>query len=109
MQKIARQRNWCVAAALQVRPLLGAATNFTRCSVQSIAHDRMSQGRHVHSNLVGPPGGNFHSQERELSRIRLNPPLHFITRHGLATAAAPGSHADTADRTTLDEAVDRAP
>src|SRR5437867_13050573 len=101
MQKIAWQRNRCVEAALQVRPLLGTATNFTGCSVQSIAHDRMSQGSHVHSNLVGPPGGDFHSQERELSRIRLNPPLHFIPRHGLATAAASGSHADAANRIAL--------
>src|SRR6266581_986841 len=108
MQKIALQRNCCVGAALQFRPLLGAAANFTRRSVQSIAHDRMSQGSHVHSNLVGPPGGDFHSQESELPRIRLNPPLHFITRHGLSTAAAPRSHADAADCIALNEAVDRA-
>src|SRR6266567_5220331 len=108
MQKIAWQRNWCVGAALQVRPLLGAATNFTGRSVQSIAHDRMSQGSHVHSNLVGASGGDFNSQERELPRLRLNPPLHFITRHGLSTAAAPGSHADAANRIALNGSVDRA-
>src|SRR5205814_8633295 len=50
--------------------------------------------------------GNFHSQEGELSRIGLNPPLHFITRHGLSTAATPGSHADAADRIALNRAVD---
>src|SRR6266536_4462133 len=66
----------------------------------------MSQRRDVYPNLMGPSGGDFYFEQRELPEVRLNPLLHFVTADGLAPAAAPCGHACPANCIALNGTAD---
>jgi hypothetical protein len=62
MQEVARQGQDSTRAAMALLPWLEPP----RCAIQRIAHDRMPDGREVHSDLVRPACLDLYFQQCEL-------------------------------------------
>ena len=55
---------------------LGA--QFGRRAVERISHNRMAERRHVHADLVGASGFDFHFEQRELAIRRIDFSLNQV-------------------------------
>src|SRR5450755_1934389 len=83
------------------------STQHSGRSIESIAHDRMSQRRQVHSDLVSPTGINFQVEQGELAERRINSLLNNIMGDGLAPTLPPDCHFGAMHAITANGATDR--
>src|SRR5258708_1067901 len=68
---------WCMRAAS-----FGCDANQSRCAIERIADDRMSQRSHVDANLMRAAGLDTHRDECEAAKRRLNAAQHAIVTDG---------------------------
>src|SRR6266446_10365217 len=69
----------------------------------------MTQGSHVHPNLMRPASVDLQLEQGELAEPRVDPSFHCVVRDGFAPARSPGGHACPTYAVAADTAVNRAP
>ena len=67
----------------------------------------MSQGRHVHANLVGASGVDIERDQGKLAPGRIELPGNAVIGDRFAAFGAAGGHAGAADGVAADDVLDR--